>query len=74
MKLSECPGDRRSSLVPGSIEGFESANGRTGDNGGSAVSVWTLTLALFVCFLVSSFVAALLAMHFGWFAPPTAPI
>jgi hypothetical protein len=73
-KLSGCPGNRRSSLVPGSIEGFESANGRTGDNDGSAVSIWTLTLALFVCFLVSSFAAALLAAHFGWLAPPTTPI
>jgi hypothetical protein len=45
---------------------------RTGDNRDSASSMWMLTLALFVWFLICSLVAALLATHFGWLAPAKA--
>jgi hypothetical protein len=59
---------------PGSRSGFELANDRTGINCDSAASIWTLTLGLVVGFLVSSFVAALLATHFGWLGPANAPL
>jgi sterol desaturase/sphingolipid hydroxylase (fatty acid hydroxylase superfamily) len=39
------------------------------DNRDSAASMWMLTLALFVWFLICSLVAALLATHFGWLGP-----
>jgi hypothetical protein len=35
------------------------------------VSIWLLTLALFICFLACSFVVALLASHFGWLGSAT---
>jgi hypothetical protein len=53
--------------------GCELANSRTGGRGDSAASIWTVTLGLVVYFLVSSFVAALLATHFGWLDPANTP-
>jgi len=38
----------------------------------AAASIWMLTLALFVWFLICSLVATLLATHFGWLAPAKA--
>jgi hypothetical protein len=47
---------------------------RAVDNRDSAASIWMLTLALFVWFLIWSLVAALLATHLGWLAPAKALI
>jgi Ni/Fe-hydrogenase subunit HybB-like protein len=45
---------------------------RAGDNRHSTASMWMLTLALFVWFLICSLLAALLATHFGWLDPANA--
>jgi len=35
-------------------------------HGGDGAFLWTLTFGLIVYFLIASFVAALVSLHFGW--------
>jgi hypothetical protein len=64
--------DRRqpSALGPGSQHHCEGAN----RNRDQLVSIWLLTLTLFIFFLGCSFVVALLATHFEWLGSATAPL
>jgi hypothetical protein len=69
-------GDTRYTTVDGTAALKDAVRPRfRRDNGldyEAAVSIWMLTLALFVWFLICSLVAALLATHFGWLAPAKA--
>jgi len=61
-----------SSFVPGS-NGRDLANTSPEADSCPAPSIWTLTLGLIAFFLVSSFVTASLATHFGWLNAANAP-
>jgi|AmaraimetFIIA100_FD_contig_91_1313674_length_1244_multi_3_in_0_out_0_2 hypothetical protein len=63
---------RASAIGPGSNDRCELANSDPEANCRSAPSILTLTLELVALFLVISFVAALLATHFGWLNPANA--